>query len=39
MGGNVKFSNSWNLDVGVVEDLIVHASPDVIFHLRLNGRF
>lgn len=39
IGGNVKFSNSWNLDIGVVEDLIVHASPDVIFHLRLNGRF
>jgi len=39
IGGNVKFSNNWNLDIGVVEDLIVHASPDVIFHFRLNGRF
>ncbi len=39
LGGNLKFSNNWNLDIGVVEDLIVHASPDVIFHLRLNARF
>jgi len=39
IGGNVKFSNNWNLDIGVVEDLIVHASPDVIFHFRLNGLF
>ncbi len=38
VGGNLKFSENWNLDIGVVEDLIVHASPDVIFHLRLNGR-
>ena len=37
IGGNLKFSKNWNLDIGVVEDLIVHASPDVIFHFRLNG--
>ncbi|WP_455199963.1 DUF3187 family protein [Kaarinaea lacus] len=39
IGGNLKFSKNWNLDIGVVEDLIVHASPDVIFHFRLNGRW
>ncbi|WP_455223573.1 DUF3187 family protein [Kaarinaea lacus] len=39
LGGNIQFNKQWNLDVGVVEDLVVHASPDVIFHLGLNGRF
>lgn len=39
VGGNIKFSERWNLDIGVAEDLIVHASPDVVFHLGLNGRF
>ena len=39
LGGNLKFSKNWNLDIGVVEDLNVHASPDVIFHFKLNGRF
>ena len=39
LGGNVQFSKKWNLDIGVVEDLVVHASPDVVFHLGLNGRF
>ena len=38
VGGNLKLSEYWNLDIGVAEDLIVHASPDVIFHLQLNGR-
>jgi hypothetical protein len=39
VGGNIKLSEGWNLDIGVAEDLIVHASPDVVFHLGLNGRF
>jgi hypothetical protein len=39
LGGNLKLNDAWNLDAGVVEDLIVHASPDVIFHLGLNSRF
>lgn len=39
LGGNIQFSKQWNLDIGVVEDLVVNASPDVIFHLGLNGRF
>lgn len=39
LGGNFQFNKQWNLDIGVVEDLVVHASPDVIFHLGLNGRF
>ncbi|HEY5603039.1 MAG TPA: DUF3187 family protein [Gammaproteobacteria bacterium] len=39
LGGNLKFNDAWNLDIGVVEDLIVHASPDVICHFSLNSRF
>lgn len=39
LGGNIQFNKQWDLDIGVVEDLVVHASPDVIFHLGLNGRF
>jgi hypothetical protein len=39
LGGNIQFNKQWNLDIGVVEDLVVHASPDVIFHLGLNSRF
>ena len=39
LGGNIQFNRQWDLDIGVAEDLVVHASPDVIFHLGLNGRF
>ncbi len=39
IGGTLAFSERISLDVGVTEDLIVHTSPDVVFHLALNGRF
>jgi len=39
LGGNVEINRDWRVDVGVAEDLLVHASPDVIFHLGVNRRF
>lgn len=38
MGGNLKLTDAWNLDIAVVEDLYVHTAPDVTFQLKLNGR-
>ena len=39
IGGTLAFSEKISLDIGVTEDLIVEASPDVVFHLALRGRF
>jgi len=39
LGGNVKLSKEFNFDIGVVEDLLTQAAPDVIFHVGLNGRW
>jgi len=39
MGGNIKLNNALDMDIGVVEDLLPQASPDVIFHLGVNGRW
>lgn len=39
LGGNLRFGDGLSLDLGVVEDLSVHASPDVILHMNLRGRF
>ena len=39
MGGNYRINANWNLDVAVVEDILPHAAPDVIFHLGVNGRW
>ncbi|MGD8886423.1 MAG: DUF3187 family protein, partial [Gammaproteobacteria bacterium] len=39
LGGNLKLSDHWNLDVAVVEDMYVHTAPDVVFQFKLNGRF
>lgn len=39
MGGNLKLTESWNLDIAVVEDVLPHAAPDVTFHLGLNSRW
>jgi len=39
IGGKVEINRQWNIDLSVVEDLVVHASPDVIFHLGINGHF
>ncbi|WP_438985366.1 DUF3187 family protein [Aequoribacter sp.] len=35
MGGTVRLSEEWLLDISVTEDLAVDASPDVGFHMRL----
>lgn len=35
IGGEISFANNWLLDIGVIEDVIVDASPDVVFHLAL----
>lgn len=35
MGGDLQLANNIRLDVMVGEDLTVHASPDVVFHLGL----
>ena len=39
MGGNLKLSDVWDLDLAVVEDLYAHTAPDVVFHWAINGRF
>jgi hypothetical protein len=39
MGGALHFSPKTSLDIGVTEDIIVGASPDVVFHLSLQHAF
>jgi len=39
IGGTLAFSKNISLDLGVTEDLILRASPDVVFHLALRGTF
>jgi hypothetical protein len=39
IGGTLSFSKNINLDLGVTEDPLNRASPDVVFHLALRGRF
>lgn len=39
IGGNLRISDNWNLDIAVVEDLYPHAAPDVTFHLGVNSRW
>lgn len=38
-GGTIGFTTGTFLDIGVVEDLAVNTSPDVVFHLALRHRF
>jgi len=38
-GGTLAFSRKTTLDLGITEDLILRASPDVVFHLNLRHRF
>jgi len=39
MGGSLGFPGGYRLDIGVSEDLIVAAAPDVAFHLGLSRQF
>jgi hypothetical protein len=39
VGGTLAFSKNISLDLGVTEDLLDRASPDVVFHLALRGTF
>lgn len=39
VGGTLRFSSQTSLDLGVTEDIIVGASPDVVFHLSLAHKF
>ncbi len=39
IGGTLSFSKNINLDLGVTEDPLNRASPDVVFHLALRGSF
>jgi len=39
MGGSLGLGERTTLDLGVGEDLVVNASPDVTFHLGLTHRF
>lgn len=39
MGGALHFSSKTSLDIGVTEDIVVGASPDVVFHLSLQHAF
>ncbi len=38
LGGSWQFAPQWGLDVGVVEDLNVGATPDVSFHFALRRK-
>jgi hypothetical protein len=38
-GGTIGFTRDTFLDVGISEDVVVDASPDVVFHLALRSRF
>jgi hypothetical protein len=38
-GGTIGFTKDTFLDVGISEDVVVDASPDVVFHLALRSRF
>ena len=38
-GGALHFSPKTSLNVGVTEDIVVGASPDVVFHLSVEHRF
>jgi Protein of unknown function (DUF3187) len=39
IGGTLAFSKNISLDLGVTEDLLDRASPDVVFHLALRRSF
>ncbi len=39
LGGTIWFSERLSLDLGLVEDLIVKTSPDVVFHLSARYNF
>jgi hypothetical protein len=39
LGGALHFSAKTSLDIGVTEDIVVGASPDVVFHLSLRRSF
>jgi len=39
MGGTLAFSQSTALDIGVMEDVMIRTSPDVVFHLALRHSF
>jgi len=39
IGGTLRFSPQTSLDLAVTEDIIVGASPDVVFHLSLAHKF
>jgi len=39
IGGTLAFSERTTLDIGVVEDIIVKTSPDVVFHFALRQKF
>jgi hypothetical protein len=39
IGGTLRFSPKTSLDLAVTEDIIVGASPDVVFHLSLAHKF
>jgi len=39
LGGTVRLSGDYLLDIGLSEDLAVATAPDVTFHLGLSARF
>lgn len=38
LGGDVLFTN-YRIEIGVAEDLIIDASPDVVFHVGISSRW
>jgi hypothetical protein len=38
MGGSIRLSEKWALDLAVSEDIAVNTAPDVVFHLGLKMR-
>jgi len=39
IGGTLSFSKQTTFDIGVSEDLIVHTSPNIVFHFDLKTKF
>ncbi len=39
LGGSIYFTKTLKLDLGLAEDLIIDASPDVVFHVDFSAEF
>lgn len=39
MGGDLRLSDRWTMDIAVAEDILVEASPDVVFQIGLRAAY